>query len=182
MVDMPEDEDYEIISKKDLATLRGDVKQLREGGAPSENTVLSRLNQMLDLFKEASMSMKEEKPTYERLDEINEKMDRILEQHKQLAEGILAVADMIKAASGEEAEKPEQQNPMPNQMPNFNAPQMAPPPMPNQMPQRPMQNPMNFPKTDIPSFNPLEEGLPREGPEQLPPMPPRPGKARVLGF
>jgi len=175
-MDYPEDEDYEIISKKDLASLRGEVKQLKEGEAPSESTVLSKLNQMLDLFKEASMSMKGEKSS-SAMEEVNEKMDQILEQHKQLAEGILAIADMIKAASGEEAEKVEQprQAPMP-------APQM--PPMPGPMPMgpppRPMPGqPMPFPKPEMPSFNPLEEA---EGPGELPPMPPKPGKTRILGL
>jgi hypothetical protein len=194
-MDYPDDEDYEIISKKDIAALRAEIKQLREGGAPSESTVLSRLNQMLDLFKEASLSLKEEKPSSEKFDEINEKIDRLFEQNQQIAEGVVALADMIKSATEEKPEEivqqVEQPKPMPQHMPtqmtNFNN-QMPPPmSMPRQMQQGagqmqpPLETPMPFPKPEMPSFNPLE-GEELHAPGELPPLPQSPPKRRVLGF
>jgi len=194
-MDYPDDEDYEIISKKDVAKLKDEIKQLREGGAPSESTVLSRLNQMLDMFKDASASMGEEGSSSSKLDEISSKMDKILDQHQQLAEGILAIVDMIKEAQGESepAPKVEPQKPAPQPVqpqqnfglpptPNFNIP---PPPMPIQM-QGPMpprgpnlESPIPFPKPEMPSFNPMEEP---NNPGGLPPLSGKPSKRGILGF
>jgi len=196
-MDYPDDEDYEIISKKDVAKLKDEIKQLREGGAPSESTVLSRLNQMLDMFKDASASMGEEGSSSSKLDDINSKIDKILDQHQQLAEGILALADMIKEAQGEsepthEVEEPkpapqpvQQQNFGLPPAPNFNMSQMPPPP-PNKMQQQMqsrgpnLESPIPFSKLEMPSFSPMEE--PMNNPGEIPPLPGRPSKRGMLGF
>ena len=74
------DEDYEIISHKEVAKLKGEIKELRQGKLTgSTNDIKTKLNEMLGLFREASLSIKKEKPLSEKLSAINEKLEKVLD-------------------------------------------------------------------------------------------------------
>jgi hypothetical protein len=93
------DEDYEIISHKEVARLKQELKSLKEGElTASTNEISHKLNQMIDIFKEASIMMKDEKSSKESHNELSDKLDKLLDQNQKIAEGVLAVADMINQA------------------------------------------------------------------------------------
>jgi translation elongation factor EF-1beta len=146
--------------------------------------------------------MKSGTTTSEILDKINEKLEKLLEQNQHIAEGILAVAGMVKGNEKEE-KKPEsieeRLKPVNKimSMPQQFAPQqqsfMQEQNM--QMPQQiqPMQNPQQqfgqmpqpqFPKPQMPSMNPMEsvEQAPHNEFSDLPPLPPRPPKKGRFSF
>ena len=181
------DEDYEIISHKEIDRLKQEISKLKEAEfSGSANTIMNKLDKILEIFKEASLSMKSETITNK---ELNEKLDNLLDQNQKIAEGVLAVADLINNAT-EKEEKPEisRQAPRPNTIPHQRMVPPAPmPPNPSQMlgprpsemigpnPIRQGLNPPQFPKPGMPSFNPLESSG-RRPIGGLPPLPPRPPK------
>lgn len=198
-LEVEDNEDYEIISKKDIAKLKDEIRSFKQGSAPSESTVLSRLNQMLDMFKEASISMKTGPTTAEILDQINEKLTKILEQNQQIAEGIIALADLAKEPEKEEKKiesieeklkpKPlmpeipkfQEAEPMFAQQFNQQAPEfMQPEPEFMQQTTTPPR-PISFPKPQMPSLNPMED-VEHKGFSDIPPLPPRPPKKGFFKF
>ncbi len=92
------EEDYEIVSHKEISRLKQQISDLREGEiAGSANNIMKKLDMMLDLFKEASLSIKNEKPISEEMRLIDERLEEIIDQNKKIAEGILAIADLVKS-------------------------------------------------------------------------------------
>ena len=182
------DEDYEIISHKEVARLKQELKSLKEGELTASNKEIShKLNQMIDIFKEASIMMKDEKSSKDSHNEIMDKLDKLLDQNQKIAEGVLAVADMISKPMPAKVEpKPLTPGPQPVPQP---IPQPIPQPMrpqpmhPEPMPQGPMGSepmhpehlnapippkpirkgippaptPESFPNPGMPSLNPMEE-------------------------
>jgi hypothetical protein len=156
------DDDYEILPHKEISELRGELTKLKEGNYGSSvsvhssvDTLQTSINSLLDIFKEASRSMQEETDHHsqsgKRMDELMDKMDTMLEQNEKIAEGIVAIADMIKEAKAparEPSSKPtmppmaDMPPPMPPQgMQNMPPPPRAmgraPPPPPMSMPPPP---------------------------------------------
>ncbi len=172
---MSDDVDYEIISRKDIARLKQEIKELKEGkNSGSANNVMDKLNQMLDLFKEASLSLKNEKPGGMKLEEIYEKLDSILDQNQKIAEGLLSIADLVKGGKPEVQQKPMAPRPMPNQpMPRLGPRPTMPGPQP--LPRAPQRPPISgapsFPKPGMPGINPI-----RAPPPQGMPLPSKPAK------
>ena len=130
-----------------------------------DSDISKKVDKLLDLFKEASQSVKEEDSLSEQLKEINEKIDTI-------AEGMVAVADLVK----EQVQKPGlEQRQMPHPMPI----------QPQPMPVSPMPPHQQTPKPDfrVPSLEPGQlPPLPPIGPgskpslndlHELPPLPPK---------
>jgi hypothetical protein len=105
-------------------------------------------------------------PLFDRLSQIteqNKKIDVILYQNRKIAEGLIAVAELIRKDLPKLIAKPE-----PRQMPQFNPmqqsmPQMQSMQMQQQMPQQRMMPPM-------PQMN---QGMP-QAQSGLPPLPPPP--------
>ena len=201
------DEDYEIISHKEVARLKQELKSLKEGELTASNKEIShKLNQMIDIFKEASIMMKDEKSSKDSHNEIMDKLDKLLDQNQKIAEGVLAVADMISKPSPAKVEpqpihpgsqsvpeplnmpgKPMPSGPMPSgPMPPRPMPSgpMHPEPLNAPIPPKPIRKgippaptPENFPNPGMPSLNPMEEqGKPSVGGFDIPPLPPRPKK------
>ncbi len=121
---------------------------------------------LVSIFKEANQTMKTESfetkvnldPVFEKLNQIieqNKKIDIILDQNRKIAEGLIAVAELVKKDLPKLIVRPE---PRPQQI----MPQPLPP-MPMQM-QQPRMMPMQ------PGMPPAQQGLP-----PLPP-PPAPKK------
>jgi hypothetical protein len=196
-LEVVDNEDYEIISKKEIAKLKDEIKQFKEGSSPSDSTVLSRLNQMLDLFREASLSMKSGPTTSEIMEQINEKLTKLLDQNQQIAEGILAVADLVKGKDLSEKkpesieEKLKPARPLMQEPPAFGPQQFQEEqnpfekmnPLPPPLPQKSMPQP-GFSVPQMPSLNPHEdlEKSPSHDFTDLPPLPPRPPKKGRFSF
>lgn len=175
---MSDDVDYEIISRKDINRLKQEIKDLKEGkNSGSANNVMNKLNQMLGLFEDASLSIKTEKPTSMKLDAISEKLDKVLDQNQKIAEGLLSIVDLVKGV------KPEITKPMPGPKPVQPFGQRVPAPMPGPAPQplpgqqRPPIQPQApaFPKPGMPSLNPMQ-GHPAKRVGGLKPLPSKPAK------
>ena len=109
------EEPYEILPYREVATLKKDIADIKQklGDSPSKQLMESIANlsktmdHMLNLFQTAAGEMKSdegrENPSDSGiLDEINRKLDELIDQNKTIAEGIVAVADMIKGETAEE--------------------------------------------------------------------------------
>jgi hypothetical protein len=179
------DEDYEIISHKEIDRLKQEINKLKEAEfSGSANTIMDKLDKILDIFKEASQNMQNDKSSDKQLDSINYKLDNILDQNQKIAEGVLAVADMINNATEEEkSEIPEKApKPMPPEPNPMSPPNMMPPrpnpmylrsgPIPHDFSERPSLNPPSFPKPGF--FSSENQGKPSI--QGLPPLPPKPKK------
>ncbi len=177
------DDDYEIISHKEIEHLKHEIQDLKEGKSPeSPSNIVAKLNQMLDLFKEASASMKEGKST-DSHKEILEKLDKLLDQNQKIAEGVLAVADLVSGESSEEQEPEPEQKPQQQSRPMMPGPAFPTNNMPMPPPRPGPSMPEPFPsKPEMPSLNPME-GLSRPSMNPiggLPPLPPRPNKRSLF--
>lgn len=154
------DDDYEMIPHKEIVDLKKELEKLKKGPAPGAKNQMENLtnsiNNLLSLFKEASsqMHLEEEEANMvsEKLIPIEGKLDQLLDQQQKIAEGIVALADLVKEM------KQQQSKPAP-----VPRPRMAPPP--GSMPPPPMGAPGPMP--------PPPRGAPQGGLPPLPPMPPR---------
>jgi hypothetical protein len=187
------DEDYEIVSHKEINRLKQEIAKLKEAEfSGSANEIMVKLDKILEIFKEASLSMQNGSEDKQH-NELNEKLDTLSDQNQRIAEGVLAVADLVNKAP----EKPEipKQAPAPLGQASTFPPHMPPPGMmppgpnpmspnpmslrPGPMPhpeQRPSLNAPQFPKPGIPALNPLEQPPERPTMGGLPPLPPKPHK------
>jgi len=187
------DEDYEIISHKEIDRLKQEINKLKEAEfSGSANTIMNKLDKILEIFKEASLSMQNDSSADKKIEEIDEKLNNLLDQNQQIAEGVLAVADLINnATEKEEKSQIPKQAPMPHpgniaSNPELPPRMMSPMPLrPGPMPHPQMQepfpeqrrslNPPSFPRPGMPSLNPLESPG-RSSMGGLPPLPPKPPK------
>ncbi len=163
------EEPYEIIPHKEIVGLKKEIQELKSkdsdaGSKPlleSVHKLTEEINSMLSLFKTAAEEMRmEEKDEHfvaKKMEPLIDKLDEIMEQNRTIAEGMVAVADMIKESLEKRESiistkpEPEFRPPQPK-LPEFrdlgpmgNVP--APPPsgqmprpMPKYTPPRPMPN------------------------------------------
>ncbi|MEM4263894.1 MAG: hypothetical protein QW666_03300 [Candidatus Woesearchaeota archaeon] len=156
-----EEEEYELLPHKEIEELKSELQKLKEFEiTPTKKLSVSllelnkKLDKLLAIFDEATHMIKSEEMglTFkERMKPISDKMDKILEQNADIAEGIVAIADMVKEMKGVQktAEKEEELGtPEFDFKPEFPMAPPAPgvlPPMPQgprpQMPPRPMAPP-----------------------------------------
>ena len=152
---MPGDE-FEIVPKKEIEGLKKDVNDIKKdplGSAPAgknlsgsiENLTKS-MDNMFELFKVANKEIKDEASSLEFMkqiaplfDNMNKKIDNILEQHDKIADGIVAIAELVKQMKEENqmkakretmAIKPKPVAPTPTapSLPEPTPPRMAPSP------------------------------------------------------
>jgi len=173
-----DNDDYTLLSSKEVSELKQDLDYLKKnplGGSKEGKTLLGsieklneNIEQLIEIFKEASDQMKAEERESEviirRIQPIEQKLEELSEQNQKIAKGILAVADMVSER--------EQPKPMPKPMlPPMQRPQMPPmQPRPmSQMPPMQMQSPR-------PPMQPQSM--------QTPMMPPPPSKEKksIFGF
>ncbi|MBS3102612.1 hypothetical protein J4458_04145 [Candidatus Woesearchaeota archaeon] len=114
---MAEEGPYEIMPYKEIVELRKQVQELKSKGSDDNSNPLSQsvgklaeqMNSLMGLFKTAAEDMRlEEKDEHfvaKKIEPLIDKLDSIIEQNKIIAEGIVAVADMIKE-SMERAREP----------------------------------------------------------------------------
>lgn len=147
------EEPYEILPYREVASLKKDIADLKQKLGDNSSSqlgdsiaTLSRtMENMLNLFQAASEEMKIEESgagsdNSPLLTEISSKLDDLIEQNKAIAEGIVAVADMIKE-SHEEASEQEQ---LPSGAPKFGQQFQQPPPQPAPQFGLPMPGPMGM--------------------------------------
>jgi len=199
------EEEYEIIAHKEIQKLKDEIKALKKGQpAISDEAVMSKLDEMIDIFREASEHMKEEPGLAKQFIELDDKLENLLDQNQKIAEGVLAVADMLRehTESHHIAPKSEIPQPMPKPMgppgavppgPKPMGPEMMPKPMgppgpapmppPGAMP--PMQGPPLGPPPEMgqPPLPPIEPKgkTPIGGVSELPPMAPK-KKKHIFGL
>ncbi len=200
---MPEEGDYEIMPYKEIVALKKEVEALKSrSGASSQDllnsmdTLTKTMNSMLQLFKSAAEEMKsedrEKQDFTEKAGPMLERLDALEEQNKTIAEGMVAIADMVKEMKGEKPslfkprpQKQESRRPKEPILPEYHPPRPAPI---QPRAQNPFGGPMPPPRA-APEFSPFGP-MPEEPPElpsfeeQLPPpgpMPPGPMPAGPIG-
>ena len=100
---MPDD-DYELLPHKDIIELKSQLENLKKGPNPEAQESMEKLTESIDnllnLFKQAASQMhledQEAGLVEQKLIPLHNKLDRILDQHNKIAEGIVALADMVK--------------------------------------------------------------------------------------
>ena len=121
---MPEEGDYEIMPYKEIVALKKEVEALKsKSGASSQDllnsmdTLTKTMNSMLQLFKSAAEEMRsegnEKQDFTEKAGPMLERLDALEEQNRTIAEGMVAIADMVKEMKGEKPSlfKPKPQRP-----------------------------------------------------------------------
>ena len=100
---MDEDE-YEIMPHSSLRELRKEVEALKKGKTDTTSQSVTQLQESIDhlikLFKIATREMRideiKQKSVEKELGPLNKKIDTLIQQNQELAEGLVVVADMIK--------------------------------------------------------------------------------------
>jgi hypothetical protein len=217
---MAKDDSYEIMPYKEIVELRKQIGDLqKKTGEPGSKDLLvsmesltKSMNNMLQLFSSAAEEMKLEERTESELSKkiapMIEKLDRIEEQNKTIAEGLVAVASMMedirrgkisppkpKVTRSEPEKSPVEEALEPNIPPLLEPSQtqegpMVPPRMPGPMPMsyRGGLMPGPMPPGQIPP-GPMPPGMfpgpMPPGDFNLPPLPPfeeEPRKKGIFGF
>lgn len=155
---MSGEDDYELVGRDDLATLRKELEEVKKDPASSYQSSLTliesmdrlanQISQLMDLFKQANEQMHED---YAKgLHEESDKLDQVIAQNEKLARGILALADRSAQSSS-------QQSP---QQPSYT----------NQQPPTP-QSPSDASQQSTSSQPPAGDGYPLRGPQEMAPAP-----------
>src|SRR3989344_8433907 len=100
------EEEYEILPHKEITELKDQLEKLKSFEvAPTKKLTVNlvelnaKIEKLLNIFEEASRQINVEEgglTFQEKMRPIFEKMNKILEQNSEIAEGIVAVADLIK--------------------------------------------------------------------------------------
>ncbi len=191
------DEEYELLPHKDIVELREELRKMKsmpsEAGShasASFEELVKKMDRLTQIFEEAEKSVKLEEGAAsfkEKMAPIIEKMNTILQQNSEIAEGIVALADIMgeikeklevgviyKSKEGERVEPMpsfQKQKPAPAQPSNNFGFGEQLPPMAESMPG---QMPMFEPKPEAPIPGLEGFGQPRQqfqGGMNPPPMP-----------
>ena len=103
---MVEEGSYEIMPYKEIVALKRDITELKKksGEAPSRdllnsmNNLTKSMEGMLQLFRTAAEEMKSEESVdvNKQLAPMKAEINKLSEQSKTIAEGMVAIADMVK--------------------------------------------------------------------------------------
>ena len=176
------DDDYDLLPHKQINELRGLVQDLKnkvDKASPKElidsmDSLAKSIDSLMALFKQAADEMR-----YEEKEEIlsggsehkaiNEKLDRILEQNKIIADGMVTVSSMVRDFAGKQRKQQDAQAPKPRQFqPGFQPsmktqsfPQPGFQPQFTPMPPRPQMSPGFMEEPPLPDFEeePKKKGL-----------------------
>ena len=163
------EEEYELMPHKEISELRDELRRVKsmppeagKRGEMSYQELIKRMDRLIEIFTEAEHQLKIEEGAVsfkEKMAPLVTKMDKVLEQNSEIAEGVVALADILNEIKDkievgvvykpERESSPEGMRPMPaQQMPPMGMPPMAemsgefppmgPPPMPGMMPPPPM--------------------------------------------
>jgi len=99
-------EEYELLPHKEIEELRGELHKLKEFEiTPTKKLKVglvelnTKLDKMLKIFDEAREEIKHEEgglSFHEKMKPMVDKMNKILQQNSEIAEGIVAIADLVK--------------------------------------------------------------------------------------
>jgi len=192
---MAEDESYEIMPYKEIVALKKEMELLKKNsGDVSSKELINQMasltksmSSMLGLFKQAADEMKAEESTEDKLagkiDPLLDKLDVVIDQNKTIAEGMVAVADMIKDMGSRKPMRRPLQHDLgpehdfgkempPMTLPHDNLSEMPPagPPPSFGMPP-PGLGPMPQMHNDLPPMGPPPQMPDFGAPSPLPPMP-----------
>ena len=191
------EEGYDLVSYKDISELRNNLDGIREKKDISSKDLhdamrklADTMGSMLNVFGAAAEQMKIEEKEYESEDKKHEliisRLDKLLDQNKTIAEGMVAVVEMFKEKFPQrEKEAPmfaETEEKMPK--PKDESRLFTSSPMPEWKPEPPKpQNQVSIPQMNIP-YPPPQMSTPQMpsqnfGPSpdfgmQMPPMEPTP--------
>jgi len=168
---------------KQLSNIKKQVEKLKKSTPVSASSMqritesvdqlATSINSLIGMFKEAGEEIKfeekEEDIVEERLIPLEAKVDTLIEQNKKIAEGIVALADMLK---GKEAKPPVKAvirplRPLPPMKPRQVSPPSSLPPL-MKLP------PKGFPPPMPPKIPPAPRFEEFKGGKELPPLPPPP--------
>ena len=195
------EDDYELVASKRISRLKDDLERLRSKNPDTASMqqlqesierLSTNLANILSVFEEAAEEMKlEDKETEviaQKIDPLMDKLDAVIEQNKKIAQGVVAVADMINEMKARPNIQQQQQKQrfaekqMPPRQPEFR-PQMTPPPMMRPPPEfnindtttMGIPNPPGMMPPQMREFAPSARPLPNIPPvpqeSQLPPLP-----------
>ncbi|MBS3176666.1 hypothetical protein J4457_05520 [Candidatus Woesearchaeota archaeon] len=160
------EDEYELIPHKEIVELKDEIQKLHENPpSPSKhlqismNDLAKRLEEMTTIFEKAMQSMTEEEggiTFQEKMQPVLHRMDKILEQNAQIADGIVAMADIVNELKDKVDRVPSGSSSFEE---SFQPPGAIPPP------------PSNFPPP--PGMPPLAGFSPNPPLMGMPPPPPR---------
>ncbi|MFH1641644.1 MAG: hypothetical protein ABIC04_01965 [Nanoarchaeota archaeon] len=105
---MADDESYEIMPYKEIVMLKKEIENIKKKAGDTSSTELinsmakltKSMDSMLQLFRTAAEEMKAEKSSEEkfadRLEPLVDKLAEVINQNKIIAEGMVAIADIVK--------------------------------------------------------------------------------------
>ena len=183
---MATEDSYEIMPYKEIIELKNKISELQKktGDTSSKELIDSMvaltksMDSMLRLFSSAAEEMKlEEKSEGELAEKIGpliEKVDKLDEQNRTIAEGLVAVANMVKdLREGEKEEKPRiiRRQKIRAEAPQEPEEEPMLPPLEPQSPFEPSDEEEGLPPLEPPEMNaPFSAGSPRVIPNrQMPP-------------
>lgn len=177
-----ETEEYELLPHKEIEELKEELQKLKEFEiTPTKKLRISlielnnKLDKLLQIFDEARKDIRTEEIGLgfkEKIKPVLEKIDTILEQQSDIAEGMVALSDIVKGIKKEAREEPEFSPPkqfLPEEpLHDFSLPKpgMGPPVPPSEFAQRQQNAP---PMPPGPRAYPPRPGMP---------LPPPPRKKR----
>lgn len=109
---MAKEDEYEILSRRDIRKIRDELKALKEGKGTNVTELHDRLEElseridaMIEIFESAAAELREEDKEAEiiskKIDPIFERLDSIDEQNKKIAQGLMAVNNIVEEKLGE---------------------------------------------------------------------------------
>ncbi len=139
-----EGDEYEILPQKEISELKDELRKLKEFEiTPSKKLGVqlvelnTKLDKLLSIFEEATTALQIEEGGLsfkEKMHPVVEKMNRILEQNSEIAQGIVAVADLVKDLREDLGKGVTVREPLAIREPGTFGPPEAPPSIPPVMP------------------------------------------------
>lgn len=139
---------YELMPHKKIKNIKKEIENLKKKAETesftsksfmkSVGSLTQSIDSLMELFKEATESMKMEEQAEEEVSKkitpLLARMDDIEEQNRKIAQGIVTIADMVTELKEdiEKIKKPEMPKPMPR--PKFVVPPQPPKPRPSHVP------------------------------------------------
>ena len=91
------DDSYEMVPYKDILELKKDIEELKKGGGTeliaSMRSLTSIINELIAILKEAAKGMSEDSSGS--LKNVSDKLDAIIAQNEKIADGLVAIGDMM---------------------------------------------------------------------------------------
>jgi len=105
---MEKDEDWELMPHHQIENIKRDVERLKKNpfaGTSSGGDLLeaidklnSNINELMEIFKMAheEMGTKEIRGEDENIEKLSKKVDRLADENRKIAQGIIGLADLVK--------------------------------------------------------------------------------------